>query len=169
LIHQCWWNTTLLVKQFKYCPPLGKDIKCDILIVGAGMSGMNAALEFAGSGLKVVVIDHNMVGGSSSGRSAGFLTPDSELELHQLVRRYGVALAREIWDIPCRGIERIVDSVKKHDIECGLLEQDSLFLGLRKSGREGVEEELECRKSVGFSDQKLYDEQALKGILGAQN
>ena len=82
-----------------------------------------------------MLLDKNIIGGSSSGRSAGFLTPDSELELHQLVRRYGVKAAGEIWEAPLRGIERIVAAIKKYDIQCGLLKQDSLFLGLGKVAR----------------------------------
>jgi gamma-glutamylputrescine oxidase len=168
MIHQNWWFTTLLAKQFKYCPPLSKSIKCDVLIVGGGFSGVSAAAEFLRQGRNVVLIDKNIVGGSSAGRSAGFLTPDSELELHQLVRRYGVDAAREIWDMPCRGIERIVRAIKTNEIDCGLLEQDSLFLGIGKSGKEAVASELECRESVGFTDQQTYDESGLKSILGAE-
>ena len=108
MINQNWWFTTLLVKQFQYCPPLDKDITCDVLVVGGGMSGISAAAEFLRQGLRVVVIDKNIIGGSSTGRSAGFLTPDSELGLHQLVRRYGVEAARDIWEMPVRGIERLV-------------------------------------------------------------
>ena len=160
MINQNWWFTTLLVKQFQYCPPLNKSIKCDVLIVGGGMTGISAAAEFLRSGLKVVMIDKNIIGGSSTGRSAGFLTPDSELELHQLVRRYGIEAAREIWEMPCRGIDRLVENIQKFDIQCGLLKQDSLFLGLGKSGKEAVEEEMECRQDVGFTDQKLYDAKA---------
>ena len=169
MINQDWWFTTLLVKQFKYCPPLNKDIKCDVVIVGGGMSGVSAAAEFLRSGLKVVLIEKNIVGGSSTGKSAGFLTPDSELELHQLVRRYGIDAARDIWEMPCRGIDRLVDNIRKFDIECGLLKQDSLFLGLGKSGKQAVDEELECRESVGFTDQKVYDVEGLKTILGGEN
>jgi gamma-glutamylputrescine oxidase len=50
-----------------------------------------------------------------------------------------------------------------------LLEQDSLFLGLGKGGGHAVAEERECRESVGFTDQRVYDESQLKGILGAQD
>ena len=168
LVNQNWWITTLMVKEHKYCPPLTKDIKCDVLIVGGGFSGVSAAAEFLAKGLKVVLIEKNIVGGSSSGRSAGFLTPDSELELHQLVRRYGVKAAGEIWAAPMRGIDRLVDVIKKHDIQCGLIKQDSLFLGLGKGGKQAVEDEAECRKSVGFTDQRIYDETQLKSILGGQ-
>ncbi len=168
MIHQNWWTTTLLTKKFQYCPPLDRAITCDVLIVGGGMSGISAATEFLGKGLSVVLIEKNIVGGSSTGRSAGFLTPDSELELHQLVRRFGTDVARSIWEIPCRGVEDIVGKVRTYDIECGLVEQDSLFLGIGKSGKEAVVSEEACRRQVGFSDQRVYDESGLKAILGAE-
>ena len=168
MINQNWWFTTLLVKQFKYCPPLDKSIKCDVLIVGGGFTGISAAAEFLGKGLRVVLIEKNIVGGGTSGRSAGFLTPDSELELHQLVRRYGTEAAREIWNMPCGGIDRIVQNIKTFEIDCGLLEQDSLFLGIGRGGKEAVASELECRRSAGFTDQQVYDESELKNILGAE-
>ena len=168
MVNQNWWFTTLMVKGHRYCPPLTHAIKCDVLIVGGGFSGVSAAAEFLRKGLSVVLIEKNIIGGSSSGRSAGFLTPDSELELHQLVRRYGTKAAGEIWQAPCQGIERIVSTIKKYDIECGLLRQDSLFLGLGAGGKEAVASELECRESVGFTDQRTYDASQLPQILGAQ-
>ncbi len=168
IVNQNWWFTTLMVQSYKYCPPLTKEINCDVLIVGGGFSGISAAAEFLKKGLSVVLIEKNIIGGSSSGRSAGMLTPDSELELHQLVRRYGVKAAGEIWEAPVRGIERVVQNIQKYDIQAGLLHQDSLFLGLGKDGGHAVEEERECRESVGFTDQRVYDEGQLKGILGAQ-
>ena len=168
LVNQNWWFTTLLIKQFKYCPTLSKSLKCDVLIVGGGVSGISAAAEFVKQGRSVALIERNILGGGSAGRSAGFLTPDSELELHQLVRRYGPEAAREIWDAPLRGIDRLVNGIKKFDIQCGLVAQDSLFLGLGKSGKEAVESELECRTSVGFTDQRTYETQSLKTIIGAE-
>jgi gamma-glutamylputrescine oxidase len=168
LVNQNWWITTLMLTEHRYCPPLTKDIKCDVLVVGGGFSGVSAAAEFLRKGLKVVLIEKNSVGGSSSGRSAGFLTPDSELELHQLVRRYGERAAAEIWEAPCRGIKRLVGNIQNNGIECGLIPQDSLFLGLGKSGKEAVDSELECRQSVGFTDQRTYDAAQLREILGTE-
>ena len=81
MILQDWWYTTLLSHQFSSCPPLTADLRCDVLIIGGGMSGVMAAAEFIGQGRSVVLLEKNILGGSSTGRSAGFLTPDSELEL----------------------------------------------------------------------------------------
>jgi gamma-glutamylputrescine oxidase len=128
LVHQNWWFTTLLVRPHKFCPPLSKSLKCDVLIVGGGVSGISGAAEFVQQGRSVVLIERNIVGGGLAGRSAGFLTPDSELELHQLVRRYGPEAAREICDAPLRGIERLVNGIKRFDIQCGLVEADSRYV-----------------------------------------
>ena len=56
MIVQNWWFTTLLKNEYKICPPLQKDINCDILIIGGGMSGVSAAAEFNDKGFKVVLI-----------------------------------------------------------------------------------------------------------------
>ncbi|MFM2207957.1 MAG: hypothetical protein RL213_1932 [Bacteroidota bacterium] len=165
MIIQNWWFTTLLENHYKLCPPLQSDIECDVLIIGGGMSGISAASALMNKGLRVVLIEKNIVGGSTSGRSAGFMTPDSELELCQLVRRYGVKGAREIWEIPTRGINLVRNYVKHHNIDCDFREQDSLFLGIGRTGYEVVKEEEQGRRDVGFSNQRVYNEKELKGIL----
>ena len=165
MIVQNWWFTTLLEKQYNTCAPLQTEIKCDVLIIGGGMSGVSAAVEFIGKGLNVVLLERNILGGSSSGRSAGFLTPDSELELSQLVRRFGVEGANKIWEIPVKGICSIKDHVEKYKIACDFRTQDSLFLGIGKGGWQDVNDEMECREKVGFTNQKLYNKTELDKIL----
>ena len=46
MVNQNWWITTLLINSHEYCPPLARDIECDVLIVGGGFSGISAAAEF---------------------------------------------------------------------------------------------------------------------------
>lgn len=165
MIVQDWWFTTLLQHKYELCPPLQNDISCDVLIIGAGMSGLSAAAAFIDKGLKVVVLEKNILAGSSTGRSAGFLTPDSELELSQLVRRYGLKGANEIWEVPVKGIEYIKQNVERYNINCDFRVQDSLFLGIGKSGWQDVQDEMKCRESVGFINQKLYNQQELPSII----
>jgi len=169
MIIQNWWFTTLLEHSYRVCPTLQKDIECDVLILGGGMSGMSAAAAFMGKGLKVVLIEKNIVGGGTTGRSAGFMTPDSELELCQLVRRYGVTGAREIWEIPTRGIGLVKGYIQKHSIPCDYREQDSLFLGIGRNGIRIVREEEQGRKDVGFTNQRVYDQEGLKTIVNCEH
>lgn len=167
MILQDWWYTTLLKYQYGSCPPLTRNLKCDVLIVGGGMSGVMAAAEFIGQGQSVILLEKNILGGSSTGRSAGFLTPDSELELSQLMRRYGKKGAQDLWTAPCSGIDRIVANVKQYDIACELITQNSLFLGLGKSGWADVRSEISSREALGFPSQ-LYHAPDLPAIITAE-
>lgn len=169
MIIQNWWFTTLLEHPYKVCPPLQQNIECDVLIIGGGMSGMSAAAALMGKGLRVVLIERNIVGGSTSGRSAGFMTPDSELELCQLVRRFGIEGAQEIWGIPTKGIGLVKKYINDFKIPCDYRNQDSLFLGIGKKGFDIVKEEEQGRIEVGFSNQKVYNESELKSILNCEN
>jgi gamma-glutamylputrescine oxidase len=162
---QNWWFTTLLENQYKYCPPLQDNIECDVLVIGGGMSGISAAAALLNKGLRVVVLEKNIIGGSTSGRSAGFMTPDSELELSQLVRRYGIEGAKEIWNIPTHGISLVKNYINEFGIDCDYRIQDSLLLGIGKGGYSVVKEEEEGRKEVGFTNQIVYDESELQKIL----
>ena len=164
---QNYWFTTLLEHDYPTCPPLMQDITCDVLVVGGGMSGVSCAAALMDKGLDVVLVEKNILGGSSSGRSAGFLTPDSELELSQLVRRFGLQGARAIWEVPVKGIALIKEHVERFDIACDFRRQDSLFVGIGKGGKKDVQDEFDCRRQVGFTDQLIYDRQELEHHIGS--
>lgn len=163
MILQNWWYTTLLNTKVDVCPPLMDNLTCDVLIIGGGMAGLHAAAHLADKGRKVVLLEKNICGGSSTGKSAGFLTPDSELELADLVRRYGIEDAKKVWSIAAQGVDIIVDNIKKYQINCDFIEQESLFVGIGKGGAEGVKEEARSRTAFGFPH-TLYDDLTLKTV-----
>ena len=136
-------------------------------MVGGGAAGLAVAARLAGTGKKVVLLEGNICGGSSTGKSAGFLTPDSELELSQLVRRFGKQGARDLWDVPVRGIERMLELIKKGGFECDLQKQDSLFLGKGRAGIKAVREENSSRRTLGYQSQ-VYMEDELRSVIGSR-
>ena len=166
MILQNWWYTTLLGADVPLQPPLTSHVQADVAVVGAGMAGLSATLRLAAAGRQVVMVERNVCGGSSTGRSAGFLTPDSELELSQLVRRFGTEGARTLWEVPVMGIELITDHVRRHSIECDLMRQDSLFVGAGHAGRRAVREEFAARERLGYP-QTLYPVGRLPTVLGS--
>lgn len=166
MILQNWWFTTLLGIKEPIKPPLKQNIKADVLIIGAGVAGLSAANYFIGKKLKVVILEKNICGGSSSGKSAGFLTPDSELELSQLIRRFGKRGAKDLWHVPTKGIEIMKTNIQTHNINCDFQVQDSLFLGIGKAGWKDIQEEMVSRKELSF-EQTLYDKNQLQNIIGS--
>jgi gamma-glutamylputrescine oxidase len=164
---QNWWFTTLIGTRRPIQPPLRDDLRCDVVVVGGGAAGLAAAARFIGTGKKVVLLEGNICGGSSTGKSAGFLTPDSELELSQLVRRFGTQGAKDLWDVPVRGIRRMLDLIGARGFECDLQKQDSLFLGKGRGGTEAVREEDSSRRSLGY-DSQVYQEGDMRSVIGSE-
>lgn len=65
----CWWDTTVEIPQN---PALKGDVACDVVVIGAGFTGLSAAYHLARSGASVVVLEANAVGWGASGRNGGF-------------------------------------------------------------------------------------------------
>jgi len=157
------WQSFLGVEK-NLQPGLKDHIEADVAIVGGGMTGLSAAMALADSGLKIVLLEKSFIAGSCSGKSAGFLTPDSELELWQLINRYGKKKATNLWNAAEYGTDLIINRVKSYGISCDLEKESSLFGGIRKSGKEDVEEELKARKKLHLS-QKFYDGEEAKTVI----
>ncbi|WP_147111914.1 FAD-binding oxidoreductase [Tateyamaria sp. syn59] len=89
----CWWDETAELPGF---PKLTGEARCDVAIVGAGFTGLAAALALAQQGAQVAVLEASTVGWGASGRNGGFsclggsMRSDAGLDLH-----YGVAARRE--------------------------------------------------------------------------
>lgn len=165
MILQNWWYTTLLGVKDPIQPPLKGDVKTDVLIVGGGVAGLASALRLMNTGKKVVLLERNICGGSSTGKSAGFLTPDSELELSQLLRRFGPEGARTLWESATKGVDNMVSVIQKYQIDCDLQKQDSLFIGSRKNGLQSVEEEAERAFQMMAGSNKNIDSDTINGFI----
>ncbi len=158
-----WLYTGTLNIKTKYCPPLKENIKSDCLVIGGGFAGLHAALRLVDAGREVVLLEKRICGGSSSGRSAGFLTPESEEDMSQLINVLGVKEAKLVYNIPFSGVRLIVDTIKKNKFNCDFRKQDSLYLSISKAHNKFLENDVKVRNEIGLS-YKLYDKKSLKKI-----
>lgn len=83
--------------------------RADIVVIGAGYTGLNAALELAQRYQQhVVVLDANQLGWGCSTRNAGFAMPGTgRLSLADWQKRYGEATAHAIHREYCAGFDRL--------------------------------------------------------------
>ena len=165
MILKNWWEKD--IKKKITCPKLSKDIKTDYLVIGGGIAGLHAALYLAERGKKAVLLEKSYCGSSSSGKSSGFLTPASELDLAHMKRIYGLKKAKEVWKIPVNGVKEIVSNVRKYKIECELEEQDCFYLGVGRSGKETIKDETKASKKIGVKF-KYYDEKKLSSMISSR-
>ncbi len=68
-----------------------RTIHCDVLVVGAGITGALIGDQLTREGMKVCVIDRREAGWGSTSASTGLLQYEIDTELQELTAHYGIA------------------------------------------------------------------------------
>jgi len=111
-------------------PPLRGTRRVDVAIVGAGLTGLSAALELLelDPELRVVVVERATVAGGASGRGTGLLGTRVGPSLTRARRRYGDDLARAAYLWSVSAVRHVLDLVARHEILCDLVPGSQLVV-----------------------------------------
>lgn len=77
--------------------PQAGRLHADLVVIGLGAAGLEAAASAAADGLDVVGIDAGPIGGGASGRNGGFLLAGAADFHHVLAARIGASAATELY------------------------------------------------------------------------
>lgn len=100
------------------CGPVLRDVEADVAIVGAGITGLTAALRLATAGKKVVVLEKGSVGTGESGRTTAHLTEAIDARYPALRNDFGAEGARLAAEGSREAIEFIAANVRALNIDC---------------------------------------------------
>lgn len=101
-------------------PELLGEETCDVCVVGAGFTGLSAALELAERGYKVIVVEGERVGWGASGRNGGQLLNGYSRRMQEVRKNYGAKAEAGFGAMALEGQEIIRERVAKYDIACDL-------------------------------------------------
>lgn len=115
-------------------PALGQDIAVDVAVVGAGYTGLSAALHLAQGGAAVAVLEAVAVGFGGSGRNVGLVNAGmwvmpSELP-GELGETFGARLLKLLGDAPAL----VFDIVQRFGIDCQALNKGTLHCAVGAGG-----------------------------------
>jgi gamma-glutamylputrescine oxidase len=99
---------------------LQEDIETDVCVVGAGFTGVSAALELVERGYSVVVLEAERIGFGASGRNGGQIVNGYSRDLETIASRYGADKAAALGAMSLEGGSIIRERVARYDIECAL-------------------------------------------------
>ena len=142
-MNEVFWYT---LKQPATREKLFGETSADVVVVGGGMAGLSCAQKLREAGLSVVLIEKDFCGAGASGKTSGFITPDSEIELSSLIASHGQEKAKHIWEFVLSGVNIIRNNIKQNNIQCDYQVQDSLFIANTPSRKKYVEEEHKARR-----------------------
>ena len=110
-----WWED-----QPKYIESNGLPKNTDVVIVGAGFTGLSAAITLAKSGVSVVVFDSEELGFGASTRNGGMLGSGHKVSPQEAEKKYGLEIAGKIHKEANASLAFTTDLIKENNIDCDL-------------------------------------------------
>jgi glycine/D-amino acid oxidase-like deaminating enzyme len=158
-------------------PQLTSTVEVDVVIVGAGITGLTAAYLLKKQGKTVAVLDKHTVGGGTTGRTTGKVTSQHNLIYAELEKKYGQTKARDYGQANAEAVETIAQIIKAEKIKCDWQVQDNYVytvdarkltafrheaavaqsLGLPASFHTSSPLPFDVRAVVKFTDQATFD------------
>ncbi|KAA0972006.1 FAD-binding oxidoreductase [Aureimonas fodinaquatilis] len=99
-------------------PVLKGEATVDVAIIGAGFTGLSAALHLAEAGVKVVVLEAHKPGWGASGRNGGQIIPGLKEDPDDIELIFGRETGERIVRFAGGAPDVVFDIIEKHGIEC---------------------------------------------------
>jgi len=108
------------IKDAPTTTTLAGDISCDVCIVGAGYTGLSAALHLAERGYDVVVLESAQIGWGASGRNGGQLGTTHRKDQAELEAMLGKQAAHAMWALAQDSVATTKSIIEQYKIDCDL-------------------------------------------------
>ena len=149
---ESYWQSTKALPQF---PSLNKNLEVDVVIIGAGLTGITAAHLLKKAGAKVALLERGRCAGADTGNTTAHLTYITDYRLNRLVKTFGRDGAKAFWEAGNAAIDQIYEIAQSASpdaefkwvpgyLHTSLKETD-------KKDRESLEEEAQLARELGFA------------------
>ena len=115
---ESWYAAT--AEPLARLAPLAGETRADVCVVGAGYTGLSAALHLAERGLDVVLLEAQRVGFGASGRNGGQLGSGQRMDQHVVERLVGREDAAKLWALAEEAKALVKALITRHRIACHL-------------------------------------------------
>jgi glycine/D-amino acid oxidase-like deaminating enzyme/nitrite reductase/ring-hydroxylating ferredoxin subunit len=137
-------------------PPLTGVHDLDVLVVGAGITGLTAAMTLQQAGRQVSVIDLGEVGSGTTGHSTGHLDGTADEGMHRLVRVFGLERARTVLQAKYDAVEHISAWDREFALDSDFVRVPAYYFATDDHGAELVARECEAAGVLGRPTTALH-------------
>lgn len=101
-------------------PALQGEVAADVCVIGAGYTGLSAALHLAEKGYSVALLESEKVGWGASGRNGGQVAPGHNMSHEDLTGKVGRQAADSLWNMSLESVDLVKELITRHQIQCDL-------------------------------------------------
>jgi glycine/D-amino acid oxidase-like deaminating enzyme len=107
--------------------------RADVVIIGAGFTGLSAARTLAARGAKVVVLEAHTIGWGASSRNGGMVLTGLKLGVETLAARYGLEAAKRMYAASLASLDLVEQIVHEEKIDCNFSRCGHLEVACKQS------------------------------------
>ena len=137
--------------------------RVDVAIVGAGFTGLSAALALAKRGASIAVLETHEAGWGASSRNGGMALTGLKRPVQWLVARFGARAARKLYDASIASIDFLERLVRDESIDCDFARSGHLEVACKRSHFDGFRETAECLERDFGRQVQIVEKQDLQG------
>lgn len=142
--------------------------RVQVAVIGAGYTGLNAALRLAASGAQVAVLEAHSIGWGASSRNGGFFGPGLVVGASALRSRYGEAKAKALWMWAEGSRDYLEGTIQAEGIRCDFTPCGALDLAYKPSHVESLLKEQEIQAAwLGAEPAPFLPREALGDQIGS--
>jgi glycine/D-amino acid oxidase-like deaminating enzyme len=123
----------------------------DVVVIGGGYTGINAARELARAGSAVTLLEAHALGFGASTRNGGIVHAGYKWGPRQLVKRYGEETGGALYRDTLEGYETVKRLIADEAIDCSFREVGHLELAFAASHMRDLRQQRESLASVGVA------------------
>ena len=110
-----YWETAEPAPETR---PLDGDRRADVVIVGAGYTGLSTALHLAEAGISAVVVEAEAIGHGCSGRNGGQVNPGLKPDPDEVIADHGTDLGTRMVALSYGAPDEVFGLIERHGIDC---------------------------------------------------
>lgn len=129
--HGLWEQTA---PRAPHTTELREDVAADVVIVGAGYTGLSTALHLCEQGMSVVVVEAIDIGFGGSGRNVGLVNAGLWVMPDVVTRRLGDVLGGRLLNLLADAPQLVFETIAKHSIECEARRDGTLHCAVGQRG-----------------------------------
>lgn len=127
-----------------------RDLACDVVVIGGGITGSLAAEHLTALGHSVLLVDREQEGFGSTAASTAMLQWEIDLPLRELTTLYGFERAADVYRRSFRAVEGLRDLADSLGAPCGFIGRDTVYLAAGDVGPRELREEWSLRERAGL-------------------
>jgi len=148
-------------------PPLQGEVVADVVVIGAGYTGLSSALHLAEAGFKVVVLEAAQVGWGASGRNGGQLVHSYSRDMDVIEARYGATTAQALGSMAFEGAKIIHERIAKYQIDCHF-KPGGMFAAITAKQVSQLEHHKALWERYGHTELRLLDAAQSEAAIGTR-